>query len=730
MTRWFALALFLSAALLFSVEPLVGKMLTPLVGGAIAVWITAMLFFQALLLAGYVYAHASIRYLTPRVQIGLHLALLFFTIFFLPITIAKDAAASWPTGANPAPHVLLLLMKTVGVPFFVLSSSAPILQHWFSKSAKENDPYYLYIASNLGSVLALAAYPIAIEPHLGLAAQTGAWQWGFFALVLVFAGCGGLASRRVLPDETPHEDAPAEIVTWKRRGFWTLLAFVPSAYLLGVTAYVTQDVAALPLFWVLPLLLYLLTFVVVFARKPVISLQVASLVTPAAVTLCMGVIALHANSPLVAVTAFHMVAFFLTALVCHGRLAADRPSATHLTEFYLWLSIGGALGGLFAALVAPALFDSILECPIALVLATACRPPRDADGGKLVLADAIVPLMLALLVGAGILVLAHLGKAQDDSLFEIVLLVAAFVNYRRTDRPVRFALGIGAILIGASLHDGTLGHTVYAERNFYGVLRVTRDRTGKFLQIIDGDTVHGTQSTDPARKRTPLAYYARTGPLGEVMDRLHARKANAHVALVGLGAGATTTYARPGESWDIYELNPAVVVLAEDPHYFTYVSDSFPNREDMHVIVGDARIELVHAPEHTYDLLVLDAFSSDTIPVHLLTEEAFELYLRKLAPGGVLALHISNRFVDLAPVLARVADALHLDIRVRDDRPRTTPEQVKSGVIGSIWAICGRDPTALADFSDMWKRPPSKVGQRLWTDDFSSVLSVFSKSER
>ncbi|MGH7282844.1 MAG: fused MFS/spermidine synthase [Polyangiaceae bacterium] len=730
MTRWFAVALFLSAALLFSVEPLVGKMLTPLVGGAIAVWITAMLFFQALLLAGYVYAHASIRYLTPRVQIALHLALLFLTIFFLPITIAKDAAASWPTGANPAPHVLLLLMKTVGIPFFVLSSSAPILKHWFSKSAKENDPYYLYIASNLGSVLALAAYPIAIEPHLGLAAQSGAWRWGFLALVLVFAGCGGIASRRAVPDGKHVEDAPAEILTWRRRAFWTLLAFVPSAYLLGVTSYVTQDVAALPLFWVLPLLLYLLTFVVVFARKPIISLQISTLATPAAVSLCMGVIALHANSPLVAVTAFHMVAFFLTALVCHGRLAADRPSAAHLTEFYLWLSIGGALGGLFAALVAPALFDSILEYPIALVLGAACRPPRNADGGKLVVADAIVPIVLGALVAVAVVVLARMGKAQDDGLFELVLLVAVFVNYRRTDRPVRFALGIGAILIGAAFHDGPLGHTVYAERNFYGVLRVTRDPTGKFLRIIDGDTVHGTQSTDPKKQRTPLAYYASTGPLGEVMERLHARASTPHLALVGLGAGATTTYARPGEPWDIYELNPAVVVLAEDPHYFTYVSDSFPNKGDMHVIVGDARIDLAHAEDHTYDLVVLDAFSSDTIPVHLLTREAFELYMRKLAPGGVLALHISNRFVDLAPVLSRVASAMHLDIRVRDDRGRTTPEQMKSGVIASIWAICGRDASALSDFSELWKAPKEKPDQRLWTDDFSSVLSVFSKSER
>ena len=729
MTRWFALALFLSAALLFSVEPLVGKMLTPLVGGAIAVWITAMLFFQALLLGGYVYAHASIRWLAPRAQIALHLGLLFVTLFFLPIAIAKDAAASWPTGSNPAPHVLALLTKTVGVPFFVLSSSAPILQHWFSHSTKERDPYYLYIASNLGSVLALAAYPIVVEPRWGLLEQSGAWQWGFTLLVIVFAGCGGVAARRPARTEATSDDAPAETVTWHRRAFWTLLAFVPSAYLLGVTSYVTQDVATLPLFWVLPLLLYLLTFVVVFARKPIISLQMASLVTPAAVTVCMGVVALHANSPLVPVTIFHMTAFFLTALVCHGRLAADRPSATYLTEFYLWISIGGALGGVFSALVAPALFDSILEYPIALVLATACRPPRDQESSELVVGDAIVPILLGTFVVVALRVLAHFGKEQDDGLFELVLIVAAFVNYARTNRPLRFALGIGAILIGASWHDGPLGHTIYEERNFYGVLRVTRSRSGKFLQIIDGDTVHGTQSTDPAKRHTALAYYATTGPLGEVMERTHARASTPHIALVGLGAGATTTYARPGEPWDIYELNPAVVTLAEDPRYFTYVTDSFPHREDMHVVVGDARIELARAPDHTYDLLVLDAFSSDTIPVHLLTREAFALYLDKLVPSGVLALHISNRFVDLSPVLARVAEVLHLDLRVRDDRRRTSPEAVKNGVLGSIWAVCGRD-AALADFSDAWSAPKDNPGQRLWTDDFSSVLSVFSKSER
>ena len=714
-TAVFAGTLFLSAALLFCVQPMIARMLLPLLGGAPSVWNACMVFFQALLLAGYLYAHASLRWLGERRQSLLHLALLLAPLPFLPLAVDASAVRAWAGDPDPTLPLLAFLLATVGVPFFVLSASAPLLQRWFFTTTGARDPYFLYAASNAGSMLALLAYPVVLEPLVGLRRQAVLWAWSYGVFVVIMAGCALFTAARATPVAEAAEPAPP--LAWHRRLRWLALAFVPSSLLLGVTTHISTDVAAMPLFWVVPLAVYLGTFVLVFARRPLVSHLLMVRLLPFLATMTAVVLVSDIADPLWAMVGIHLATFACAAMVCHGELAADRPRAAHLTEFYLWLALGGVLGGLFNTLVAPLVFGGVAEYPLALVLALLCRP--GARGG-----DWVVPVVLGGATAA-IVVLAVLG-GMPPKLGPLLFALPFLLNYvLAARRPVRFALGLGAILLAATLHPGRLGEPLSRTRNFFGVLTVTRDPGGEFVQIVHGRTVHGRQSTRPEGRRVPLAYYHPSGPAGDVFTALAASVPAARVAVIGLGAGALAAYARPGQTWTFYEINPAVVRVATDPHLFTFLTDAF-GEKPYTVVVGDARLRLAEAPPAAYDLLVLDAFSSDAIPAHLLTREAVALYESRLRPGGVIAAHVSNRFLDLAPVLAAVGQANGLVALVRNDRV-VPADLLAAGKTPSTWVALTRPALPndeLKRRSPNWTRLATPSGARVWTDDYADLIGA------
>jgi spermidine synthase len=728
MTMRFAGTIFVSAVLLFLLEPIVAKMVLPLLGGAPAVWNTCMLFFQAVLLAGYVYAHATTRLLGVRRQAILHVVVVALPLFVLPFGFREEMTASWPQGDNPALRLLGLLTVQVGLPFFVVSTSAPVLQKWFSSlgGAEAKDPYFLYGASNIGSMLALAAYPLLLEPRLGLGAQSRLWQVGYALFVALVGVCAvavwmSKPGAAVEPVVDPSAEGRLAAITGMRRLKWVALAFVPSSLLLGVTSYISTDVASVPLLWVVPLALYLATFIFVFAKKPPRHETMVRLL-PFGAILAVGVILAEVNTLGWVLIVSHLGTFFVACMVCHGALAKDRPAARHLTEFYLLLSVGGVLGGIFNNLIAPFIFDDIVEYPLAIVLACFCRaagrPAPQASERK---ADIAFPLILGAITGGAALIVRTLHLSHGSS-FAIVFALPLFAAYSTLEFPRRFASSLGAILVASLLYQGLIGHVVFRERNFFGVLRVSVDPTGKFMQIAHGTTIHGVESLDPALRNHPTGYYHPTGPAGQIFAR--DRGEHGRVAIIGLGCGAMSPYARPGENWTYYEINPAVVRVAQDPKLFTFLSKSFPDGRGLKVEVGDGRLRLAEAPEKSFDLVIFDAFSSDAIPVHLVTREAIRLYVSKLSDRGVIALNISNRYLDLEPMLADLARDAGLFGFTRADL-QLTPEQVELGKFGSIWFMMTRtEAEGAALLQAGWRRTEGKPTRRIWTDDFSNLLSV------
>ena len=786
MTLLFAITLFLSALLLFWVQPLAGKMVLPLLGGAPAVWNTCLLFFQASLLAGYGYVLASTRWLSARAQVLLHVALLLTAAFALPVVI-NETRVGTPDETHPAWWLLKTLALTAGPPFFALSASAPLLQNWFSRTRDPSakDPYFLYAASNAGSLLALLAFPVLFEPTLTLGGQGRAWATGYGALVLLVVACAavslragrGMAASRDARALTNDEDdarptndegdARATTLTLRRRLRWVLLAFVPSSLVLGVTTYVTTDLVAVPLLWVVPLALYLLSFVVVFARRRVVSRSLAARVLPGAAVMLALVYLSGATQPAWFLILFHLLFLFFTALVCHGLLADDRPDARHLSEFYLWLALGGALGGLFNAIVAPLLFNTVVEYPLVIVLASYLRPAfrrergrllglrlgarREshvsrfgvedgiaADEGVAVRSDAIdegdvvdegrvgaFDLLPPLYLGALAAALAFMAQQFEMRSVERAAVVLAaplfLLNYFFAPRPLRFAVGLAAIMLASALFYESPGRVLHASRNFYGTHRVTADAAGSVHWLRHGSTLHGTQYTDAKRACEPLSYYHREGPLGTVFDALGARAGGRtrSVAVVGLGAGTTAAYARAGESWTFYEIDPEVVKIARDPAIFTYLSACAA--APIKVLTGDARLRLREANANAYDLIVLDAFSSDAVPAHLLTREAVALYLSKLAPGGVLAFHVSNRSLELERVALGVASDACLAARIYADEYNPNDEGHDSNHDASTWVVAAREPEDLGPLA----ADARKQRLEIWRDDFSNVVTLF-----
>ncbi|MBN9518000.1 fused MFS/spermidine synthase [bacterium] len=753
----FAVTLFVGAALLFLVQPLAGKLLLPLVGGTPGVWNACMVFFQVLLLAGYLYAHRSVTRLGVRRQAGFHLGLLVIVLLAFQVAVTSGGSPVPVFGTlvpddsdYPIAGVVALLAAAVGVPFFVLATTSPLLQRWFAATGHRtaHDPYFLYAASNAGSLLGLLAYPLVIEPNVTVADQRWGWAVGvavYLGLVLccalVVIRCGARSAEYGVRSEEPLPvPAPRTPHSALRTLRWVALAAIPSSLLLGVTTHVSTDLAPVPLLWVVPLALYLVSFILVFARWPDRVHFVAGRVTPMLVLFVVIGLLTGAAEPMGVVAGLHLAAFFGVCLVCHGELAKDRPPARELTRFYFWMSLGGVVGGLFNALVAPVLFHRLgmIEYPLVLVLAVLVRPGRDPGPfvkfGDLRYAAALLVVAVLLVVYVPRVVALPTELDSPDALPArlirggLMFGLPAAIAFALVRRPARYALALAALLAAGSLDGGQLGPTLHMERNFFGVVRVTRSPDGAFVRLVHGTTLHGQQRTDEPGPPRPMTYYHEKGPVGHLFRTVPAEKVK-RVAVVGLGTGAVAAYAKPGQEWTFYEIDPAVKRVAEDPAYFRFLSNCKAANCD--VVLGDARRMLARAPDGAFDVILLDAFSSDAIPVHLLTREALALYVRKLAPGGVLAMHVSNVHLDLPPLIDRLA-ADHdppLAARYWDDHP--TEAEKADGKTASQWMVLARTTNDLGAMGrgPHWHLVRAARPGPVWRDDFANVLAVWKRDD-
>ncbi|MBI4803349.1 MAG: fused MFS/spermidine synthase [Elusimicrobia bacterium] len=706
---FFSFTLFLSAALMFALQPMIGKMLLPLAGGTPSGWIVAMAFFQVMLLAGYFLAHV-LSHFEPRMQGLLYLLCLGAGCFFLPVVLNAPAARPTPAAFD----VFLLLTAAAAAPFIALSATAATLQRLFTTTghALSRDPYFLYGASNLGSFAGLLLYPFVIEPGLTLTTQSQGWLAGYILLIGSAALCLLLSGKK-----TPQKAAlepPAPLERGKRLE-WICLALIPSSLLLGVTAHITTDVFSTPLLWMLPLGIYLLTFVIAFGKRPLVRYDRLLKIQPAAVAVVLVLTLLMKNSIAGSWYALgaHLAAFGIVALMCHMRLARARPPAEprRLTGFYLMIALGGALGGVLNAFIAPLLFNSLAEYPLMLVASNLLN-----DDIKSKLSRRYLPALITAYALLGLLALLHARKMPAEP-FNSVFLIAIFALL--TLHP-KASLAGGAAVFLAVFFNARQHPAVLTARNLYGVIKVV-DRQESFnpktkinvRYMLHGTTIHGSQLLDKAYETTPTTYYTREGPLNEVISLIKPKT----IAAVGLGPGTINCFATPGREVVFFELDPAVVKIAKEQ--FTYLLKCGPGTP--RIVVGDARLEL-QREAGKFDLLVLDAFSSDTVPTHLLTREAVELYLRRLAPGGVILFHISNRHFRLEGPLAAIGETLGLEnlavTRLNPPQPYARP---------SRWLALKRQSAGLRPLAAAgWTRvkPPEKI--RLWTDDYINLLSALS----
>ncbi len=717
----FSVTLLLSAGLVFLVQPMFARFMLPLLGGAPAVWTAAMLFFQTVLLLSYLYAHWSVGRFGARRQAALHLALASCALVFLPIGLPDGWTP--PAAGSPVPSLLLMMLVSVGLPFFVASATAPLLQSWLADTDHPDggDPYFLYRASNIGSAIGLLSYPLLVEPRLTLDGQSWLWTGGYGLLMALLVGCAFTlwrSRRPVLGATLSALDAIALApIAWGRRARWVALAFVPSSLMLAVTATLTVNLAPIPLLWVLPLSLYLLSFVLVFSRgegggRPH---RIALALVPPVLLLTASVFVLGVHKPLPLIGGIYLVAFFVIAVTCHGELAADRPAARQLTQFYAYVALGGALGGAFNVVIAPLIFNSLTELPIALVL-TAFLLPFAAGSWTDEISprrDLLPPFLLAAATGGLLLAVEH-----EDVLKWLVLMAFAAGCVAFVRSPLRFGLALLLGMVAIWIPTSNDVRVIHQERSFFGINRVESELEG-FVHILkNGTIIHGSQLG--FRSRTPISYYHRTGPMGQLLDALPDRSVARRAAVVGLGAGTMACLSRPGDRWTFFEIDPAVVKLARDPDLFTYLRDC---RGQFDVQVGDGRLSLAERGDGEFGLIALDAFSSDSIPVHLITREALEIYLSKLRPDGVMAFHISNQYVDLAPVLGRLASDAGLACFEQFDDV-VTKETL--GKYPSHWVAVARTPADLGSVAAdaRWTGCKSNAGTRGWTDDYANVTAV------
>lgn len=732
----FALAIFVSAFLLFSVQPLFTKMVLPVLGGTPAVWSVAMVFFQGVLLAGYGYAHLLNRLFDPRRAILAHLAMM-AAVFVVALPIALAPGWGRPPAEGEALWLIGLFAASVGLPFFAIAGNGPLLQAWFARTGHRDaaDPYFLYGASNLGSFLALLSYPFVIEPLLPLKTQSAVWAGGFAVLGGLITLAGLVLARTVRSEAgSVRTDHAATPVAWADRLTWIGLAAVPSGLLVALTAHLSTDVAAVPLLWVLPLALFLLTFVLAFRDGGAGLHRIMVAVQPLLLVGVIFAMVLSAKVPWPLAAALHVGFFFVATMVCHGELYRRRPAAAHLTEFYVMLSVGGVIGGIFASLAAPVLFSTILEYPILVVAAVLCRPGMGEALARLGWPRIAIGLALLAVFVAAQAASGVTFKALPVIVYLLVIcLVAATVLLGR-EKPLMLLAG-ALVFFAVSQAPVMPAGTIARERSFFAVHEVQETANGQGRLLVHGVTVHGAERVrhpdgSPIEGRPePASYYHRGGPFAEAIHAVRAAHGGRplKVAAIGLGVGSLACYSQPGDAWTFLEIDPVVVRLARDNRLFASLTRCAP---DAPVVIGDGRLTLADQAGR-FDLIILDAFSSDAIPVHLLTREAFAGYLDKLAPEGALVVHITNRNMDLRPVVAAAAASHGLTGGVRHIVAEGSG--IRETLTGtSMVAMAARDARALgpAGQSPDWRPLAVPAGFRGWTDDYSNIIDPIMRRFR
>ncbi|MGQ2991333.1 MAG: fused MFS/spermidine synthase [Brevundimonas sp.] len=734
----FAVAIFTSAALVFVVQPMVTKLVLPMLGGSPSVWNTSMVFFQTALLAGYGYAHALQRVRSIRTQVGVHLGLLVLAALFLPLKVS--GLLGDPDSAAPSAWLLATLTLSIGAPFAVLSATAPLLQAWYARvragKPDGQNPYVLYAASNLGSFLALLAYPLVIEPLATLSGQRLGWSGGYAAFVLMIVLLALAVWRRREDASIQVEPAPlarSPAIAWREKGLLVLLAAAPSSLMLGVTAHLSTDVASAPFLWVVPLALYLLTFVIAFQSRPIIPLPITLVVQAAVVALCLVITPFRTgNWPMM--VAIHLAAFFLTTLMCHQLMARRRPAPDRLTEFYLLMSLGGVVGGAFTALLAPVIFKGVWEYPLVMVLVALFRPALKSEIGK----SAVIVMVGGLIIAASPPILSWVFQNDWDLAWKFnrmfplrmqqlaitILGGVAIIAFLLRGRPWFFAALLAAITVSG--HYIARGYeAAITERSFFGVMKVsptTDDRMGGTVHVLmHGTTLHGAQARDPRFACLPTLYYAPSTPIGQATQAVQRRGWGVNIGVVGQGSGAMAGYKRPDDTMTFFEIDPAVDRLSRDPKWFTFINGCAEG--PVRTVLGDARLTLGREQAGSYDLLLIDAFSSDAVPTHLLTQEAIAGYLKLLKPNGVVILHLSNRNLDItgpAEAAARALNApfLHQIYAENSDAPDMAEASTEAIILS---------PTAagLAEFTNdpRWDRG-ANADVRPWTDDYVNLFGA------
>jgi hypothetical protein len=674
----YAVTIFLSAFLLFQIQPMIAKMILPWFGGSSAVWITCMFFFQTGLLGGYIYAHGAVRYLRPKTQRILHAGLLIVSLSLLPVA----PAISWkPIGSvEPIGRILALLSFSVGLPYFLLSTTSPLIQVWYSKKYQAALPYRLFALSNFASLIGLLAYPFLIEPHASVHQQSAGWSIAYiffviFCLVAAFHSARSTQTEAQLHNELPKskeiENLPP---TGHELTLWLLLAGCASVLLLAVTNYLTQNVTSIPFLWILPLSLYLLSFILCFDFEGLYRRDYYVWLVVAAVGgMAYGLTKWESSTSLKLLIPSFAMGLFICCMFCHGELVKRKPAPQHLTFFYLMLSGGGVLGGVLVGLVAPTVFPGYFELPIGLF---------------------------------------------------IVALLLLFVNYRRgwVTKSACSLLLTGVLVASGYYVYSLTDSTRVMVRNFYGGLRVKEYDKGskdESRSLIHGTIIHGVQFILPPRRHEPTTYYGSSSS-GVGLAMRYLKKSSLRIGVIGLGTGTLAAYAQPGDLLRFYEINPLVVKLAQ--REFTYLADC---KGKVEIVMGDGRLSLEQEPNQEFNLLVVDAFSGDSIPAHLLTLQACELYFRHLRPDGILALHITNAHLDLAPVVSKLSEELGKKAVLISDEEDDDDE--KNEIYGSDWILISSHPLQSEEIKKVSSKLPSRPEFRIWTDDYNNLFQILKK---
>ena len=737
-----SIVIFSGAGLLFVIQPFTARLFLPLAGGSPSLWNACMVFFQSLLLLGYTLTHLTTSHLKLRGQIVFTSILLMLPFMFLPV-VSPDKGP--PPDSDPTLWFLVALATTVGVPFLLLSMAAPLLQKWLSQTRLPvgKDPYFLYAASNAGSLIGLLGYPLVVEPFLSLTAQGNwfTWGYGFFSAGIISSGAlcyfyradsaqSEVDSSNPPEPQTLSEEPPRKSIPLRRALYWVLLAFIPSSMSLGVTHHLSTEIASIPLLWALPLSVYLLTYIMAFSQRFRIETAKLSKAVPVVVGIIAFAFLRHSNEPILLIVGLHLSVLFISGLLCHGLLSETRPDTANLTLFYLLLAVGGSLGGVFNALIAPFIFGSILEYPLIIALVCWIRTDEYPSQGnwKRNLAWAGPAAVMLWMLGVRYL----LGDRDSFDIGQLLLrdLIPPVAVWFMMSSRAGFALSTLVILMISNFFPSAHGTVIYTQRTFFGVHRVTISPDERFVQLIHGTTIHGLQNRDPDKRMLPTSYFHPSGPIGQMFRAVREARALAddrirEVGIIGLGAGSIAAYGEQSERFTYFEIDLAVIEIAENPALFTYLKDSAAQIRN---VLGDGRKTLEIEPDGLFDILIMDAFSSDSAPIHLLTREAFELYLRKMKPHGVLALNVSNRYLTMERVVAATLSDLGLVVLHQEDGD-VSDEQRLEGKEISFWIVAGRDETSLGRLmrDPYWTRMKPSPSDPRWTDERATLLDMLFK---